>query len=165
MLKQHVVPVHVEKYLDALPPETRDMPVNLYHTNSYLIINAGLPRCVPDHVHIFVAPARMASSAARLSCHKGIGRTILPSPTLPMDCSPSQFPRRRGLNICVRCTRHKQQGEVQSSACACRNWLKLPTPQNSLSKLYKPLCLYQIRLKIAHTCRQMDIHYSYLFIR
>ena len=65
MLKQHVVPVHVEKYLDALPPETRDMPVNLYHTNSYLIINASLPRCLPDHVHVFVTPARMLIRAER----------------------------------------------------------------------------------------------------
>lgn len=59
MLKQHVVPVRVEEHLDALPPEANGMPVNLYHTDSYLVINAGLPRCLPDKVHVFMAPARM----------------------------------------------------------------------------------------------------------
>jgi HSP20 family molecular chaperone IbpA len=59
MQKQHIVPVHVKKHLDALPSEANGMPVNLYHTDSYLVINAGLPRCLPDHIHVFVAPARV----------------------------------------------------------------------------------------------------------
>lgn len=59
MLKQHVVPVHVVEHLDALPPEANSMPVNLYHTESYLVINAGLPRCLPDHIHVFATPARV----------------------------------------------------------------------------------------------------------
>ncbi len=41
--------------------------MNLYHTDSYLVINAGLPRCLPDHVHVFVAPARMLIRAERHS--------------------------------------------------------------------------------------------------
>ena len=65
MQNQHIVPVHVEEHLDALPPEANGMPVNLYHTDSYLVINAGLPRCLPDHVHLFVAPARMLIRAER----------------------------------------------------------------------------------------------------
>ena len=65
MLKQHVVPVRVEEQLDALPPETHGMPVNLYHTDTYLMINAGLPRCLPDKIHVFVAPARILIRAER----------------------------------------------------------------------------------------------------
>jgi len=65
MLKQHVVPVHVEERLDALPPEANGMPVNLYHTDNYLVINAGLPRCLPDKVHVFVAPAKLLIQAER----------------------------------------------------------------------------------------------------
>lgn len=65
MQKQHVVPVHVEERLDALPSESHDMPVNLYRTDSYLVINAGLPRCLPDKVHVFLAPARMLIRAER----------------------------------------------------------------------------------------------------
>jgi HSP20 family molecular chaperone IbpA len=65
MPKQHVVPVRVEEHLDALPPETHGMPVNLYHTDSYLVINAGLPRCLPDRVQVFVAPAKMLIRAER----------------------------------------------------------------------------------------------------
>ena len=65
MLEQHVVPVRVVEHLEALPPEAHGMPVNLYHTNSYLIDNAGLPRCLPDRIHVFVAPAKMLIRAER----------------------------------------------------------------------------------------------------
>ena len=65
MLKQHVVPVRVKERLDALPPEANGMPVNLYHTHDYLVINAGLPRCLPDKIHVSVAPARMLIRAER----------------------------------------------------------------------------------------------------
>lgn len=65
MQKQHVVPVRVEERLNALPPETNGMPVNLYHTDDYLVINAGLPRCLPDKVHVSVAPAKMLIQAER----------------------------------------------------------------------------------------------------
>ena len=65
MLKEHVVPVRVEKHLDALPPEADGMPVNLYQTDRYLVINAGLPRCLADKVHVAVAPARMLIRAER----------------------------------------------------------------------------------------------------
>jgi HSP20 family molecular chaperone IbpA len=41
------------------------MPVNLYHTDSYLVISAGLPRCLPDRIHVFVAPAKMLIRAER----------------------------------------------------------------------------------------------------
>ena len=69
MQKQHIVPVHVKEYLDALPPESHAMLVNLYHTENYLVINAGLPRCLPDHVHVFVAAARVLIRAER---HAGV---------------------------------------------------------------------------------------------
>lgn len=65
MLEQHVVPVRVEERLDALAPESHDMPVNLYHTDDYLVINAGLPRCLPDRVHVSVAPGKMLIRAER----------------------------------------------------------------------------------------------------
>ncbi|HEY4688323.1 MAG TPA: Hsp20 family protein [Anaerolineae bacterium] len=65
MLEQHVVPVRVEEHLDALPPEAHGMPVNLYHTDRYLVTNAGLPRCLPDKVHVFVAPGKMLIRAER----------------------------------------------------------------------------------------------------
>ncbi len=65
MLEQHVVPVRVVEHLEALPPESHGMPVNLYHTDSYLIVNAGLPRCLPDRIHVFVAPAKMLIRAER----------------------------------------------------------------------------------------------------
>ncbi len=54
MPKQHIVPVRVEAHLDALPPEANGMPVSLYHTDNYLVINAGLPRCLPEKVHVSV---------------------------------------------------------------------------------------------------------------
>ncbi len=41
------------------------MPVNLYHTDDYLVIHAGLPRCLPDRVHVFVAPGKMLIQAER----------------------------------------------------------------------------------------------------
>jgi HSP20 family molecular chaperone IbpA len=65
MLKAHVVPVRVEKHLDALLPEAHGMPVNLYQTDRYLVINAGLPRCLAERVHVSVAPARMQIKAER----------------------------------------------------------------------------------------------------
>ncbi len=54
MQKQHIVPVHVKEHLDALPPESHAMLVNLYHTESYLVINAGLPRCLPGITFTFL---------------------------------------------------------------------------------------------------------------
>lgn len=65
MLEQHIVPVCIEEHLDALPIEVHDMPVNLYHTDRYLVANAGLPRCLPDRVHVFVAPGKMVIRAER----------------------------------------------------------------------------------------------------
>ena len=65
MLEQHIVPVCIEEHLDALPAEVHDMPVNLYHTDRYLVANAGLPRCLPDRVHVFVAPGKMVIRAER----------------------------------------------------------------------------------------------------
>ena len=65
MLKEHVVPVRVEKHLDALLPEVHGIPVNLYQTDRYLVINAGLPRCLADRVHVSVTPARMQIRAER----------------------------------------------------------------------------------------------------
>jgi len=65
MPQQHVVPVRVEEGLDALPPEAHAMPVNLYQTDSYLVTHAGLPRCLPDRVHVFVAPGKMLIRAER----------------------------------------------------------------------------------------------------
>lgn len=59
MQKQHIVPVLVVEHLDTFHPEANDMPVNLYHTESYLVINAGLPRCLPDKVHVSVASAKI----------------------------------------------------------------------------------------------------------
>lgn len=65
MPEQHIVPVRVVEHLDVLPPEVHDMPVNLYHTDSYLVTNAGLPRCLPDRVHVSVAPGKMLIRAER----------------------------------------------------------------------------------------------------
>lgn len=65
MKKQHIISVRVEEHLDTLHPEANGMPVNLYHTDSYLVINASLPRCLPDKVHVFVAPAKMLIRAER----------------------------------------------------------------------------------------------------
>ena len=44
------------------------MPVNLYHTDRYLVVNASLPRCLPDRVQVFVAPAKLQIRAER---HQG----------------------------------------------------------------------------------------------
>ncbi len=63
MLKQNIVPVLVVEHLDIFHPEASTMPVNLYHTHDYLVINAGLPRCLPDKVHVFVTPAKMLIQA------------------------------------------------------------------------------------------------------
>jgi len=65
MLKQNIVPVLVVEHLDTFHPEASTMPVNLYHTHDYLVINAGLPRCLPDKVRVFVAPAKMLIRAER----------------------------------------------------------------------------------------------------
>lgn len=65
MQKKHIVPVHIEQHLDRLSSEANGMPVNLYHTDDYLVINAGLPRCLPDKVHVSVAPAKMLIRAER----------------------------------------------------------------------------------------------------
>ena len=68
MPEEHVVPVHVGEYVEPLSPETQSMPVNLYHTDRYLVVNAGLPRCLPDRVQVFVAPAKLQIRAER---HQG----------------------------------------------------------------------------------------------
>ena len=65
MPEQHVVPVRVEEHLDVLPPDAHSMPVNLYHTDWYLVTHAGLPRCLPDRVQVFVAPGKMLIQAER----------------------------------------------------------------------------------------------------
>ena len=65
MQKQHTVLVYVKERLEALPPESHGMLVNLYHTDSYLVINAGLPRCLPDKIHVSVTPSRMLIQAER----------------------------------------------------------------------------------------------------
>jgi len=41
------------------------MPVSLYHTANYLVINAGLPCCLPEKVHVAVAPGKMLIQAER----------------------------------------------------------------------------------------------------
>ena len=65
MSEQHIVPVGLKERVDALPPEANGMPVNLYHTDNYLVINAGLPRCLPDRVHVTLAPGKMRIQAER----------------------------------------------------------------------------------------------------
>jgi hypothetical protein len=54
MLKQNIIPVLVVEHLDTFHTEASTMPVNLYRTDDYLVINAGLPRCLADKVHVFV---------------------------------------------------------------------------------------------------------------
>jgi HSP20 family molecular chaperone IbpA len=65
MPEEHVVPVGIVEYLDDLPAEVHSMPVNLYHTARYLIVNAGLPRCLPDRVHVFATPGKIVIRAER----------------------------------------------------------------------------------------------------
>jgi HSP20 family molecular chaperone IbpA len=65
MLEEHVVPVRVEEHLEALPPGAHGIPVNLYHTDQYLVINAGLPRCLPDRVYVSVAHGQVLIRAER----------------------------------------------------------------------------------------------------
>ena len=59
MLEQHNIPVRVVKHLDALSQEAHSMTVNLYHTDSYLVINTRLPGCLPEKVHVFEVPAKI----------------------------------------------------------------------------------------------------------
>ncbi|MEO8053491.1 MAG: Hsp20 family protein [Acidobacteriota bacterium] len=65
MPKQHIVPVRVDERLEALSPEANGMPVSLYQTDNYLVINAGLPRCLPEKVHVAVAPGKLLIRAER----------------------------------------------------------------------------------------------------
>lgn len=65
MQEQHVVPVTVVERVDVVPANLHDMPVNLYYTEDYLVINAGLPRCLPDRVRVSVAPAKILIKAER----------------------------------------------------------------------------------------------------
>ena len=65
MPEEHVVPVGVEEHLDALPLGVHGMPVNLYYTDRYLIVNAGLSRCLPERIRVFVAPGKMVIQAER----------------------------------------------------------------------------------------------------
>jgi len=65
MSEQHIVPVRVKEGLDALSTEAHAMPVNLYQTDRYLVAQAGLPRCLPDRIHVFVSPGKMTIRAER----------------------------------------------------------------------------------------------------
>lgn len=65
MSEQHIVPVRVKEGLDALSTEVHAMPVNLYQTDRYLVAQAGLPRCLPDRIHVFVSPGKMTIRAER----------------------------------------------------------------------------------------------------
>ena len=41
------------------------MSVNLYQTDRYLVAQAGLPRCLPDRIYVFIAPGKMQIRAER----------------------------------------------------------------------------------------------------
>ncbi len=68
MAKQHIIPVVVQDHLDTLPREARSLPVNLYVTDRYVVVHAGLPRCRPEKIQVFVAPGEILILAER---HEG----------------------------------------------------------------------------------------------
>ena len=62
----YVIPVRVaERLEDVPPPEAQGMPVNLDQTDGYLVVDAGLPRCLPDRIHVAVAAGKMQIRAER----------------------------------------------------------------------------------------------------
>ena len=68
MTGEHVVPIVVQDHIRSLPRDAHSMPVNLFFTDRYLVIHAGLPRCRPDKVQVFVAPGKVLIRAER---HEG----------------------------------------------------------------------------------------------
>lgn len=68
MSEQHTIPVVIAQALpDDLQGELHEMPVNVYHTDRYLVVDAGLPRCLPDRIHVFVIPGQLLIRAKRHS--------------------------------------------------------------------------------------------------
>ena len=68
MTEQHVIPVVVQNRIQEAPREAHSFPVNLFFTDRYLVIHAGLPRCRPDKIEVFVAPGKVFIRAER---HEG----------------------------------------------------------------------------------------------
>ncbi len=72
MTDEHVVPVVVQDHIKELPREVHSIPVNLFVTDRYLVVHAGLPRCRPDRVQVFVAPGRVLIHAERHEGEPGV---------------------------------------------------------------------------------------------
>ena len=132
----HTVPILMTNSLDV--PTDRPMvglSVNVYRTARYVVINAGLPRCRPENIHVTLAPDQLLIEAER---HLGeenveeeereylvqelpygaIGRVIpLPNVDLALHSAEAHF--ANGLLIVTIPTtewaarlRHKLGGEV-----------------------------------------------------
>jgi HSP20 family molecular chaperone IbpA len=58
MPEQHAIPVTVASELpEDVQTDLHEMPINVYHTDRYLVVDAGLPRCLPDRIHVFIEPS------------------------------------------------------------------------------------------------------------
>ena len=68
MTEQHVIPVEIHDHLSPPPREAHPMPINLFVTDRYVVIHAGLPRCRPDRIEVLVAPGEVLIRAER---HEG----------------------------------------------------------------------------------------------
>ena len=62
----HLLPIHLAAQLDAGTTEAAlGMPANLYRTANYVVIDVGLPRCLPAHIRVSLAPGALLVEADR----------------------------------------------------------------------------------------------------
>lgn len=133
----HSIPILMTNTLDVSADRPMvGLSVNVYRTARYLVVNAGLPRCRPEHIRVTLAPNQLLIEAER---HPGeedveeeereyfvqelpygaIGR-VIPLPNLDLALHSAEAHFANGLLIVTIPTtewdarlRHKQGGEAQ----------------------------------------------------
>lgn len=63
---EHSLPIHLAAQLDAGTADAAPgLPANLYRTANYVVIDVGLPRCLPAHIRVSLAPGALLVEADR----------------------------------------------------------------------------------------------------
>jgi HSP20 family protein len=68
----HAIPIRTVAHLDAEDRTSAGVPANVYRSGNYVVADVGLPRCLPEHIAVSLAPDALLVEAER---HPGTGPT------------------------------------------------------------------------------------------
>jgi len=62
----HRIPIRLEERIAPTDGSAESaVPANLYRSPNYLVVEVGLPRCLPGHIELTLAPGRLRVDADR----------------------------------------------------------------------------------------------------